>query len=209
MKGLHYYYHKTKSNKRIKMPWFCDIYDFWFYNHRDKVKKILEIGIGCGNGLRAYIDYFPNAHIYGVDIIDRKWNFDTSKITTLIGDQAQSSFLKTVVATGPYDIIIDDGGHKMIQQKRSFMNLFGSVAPGGLYSIEDLHTSYWPGWGGGYKRPNSTVEYLKGFIDVLNETAYKNNNMTRTRNIHQKLSWLNSVMKAVHFYKYLVIIEKK
>ena len=42
-----------------------------------------------------------------------------------------------------FDIIIDDGGHTMKQQQTSFGVLFKNVSSGGLYILEDLHTSIW------------------------------------------------------------------
>ncbi len=42
-----------------------------------------------------------------------------------------------------FDIILDDGGHTMKQQITSFKILYPFVKKGGIYIIEDLHTSYW------------------------------------------------------------------
>jgi len=73
-----------------------------------------------------------------------------------------------------FDIIIDDGGHTMNQQKTSFLNLLSLVRPGGIYVIEDLETSYLKEFGGGYLKPSSTVSFLKTFIDELQpESPYK------------------------------------
>ena len=44
---------------------------------------------------------------------------------------------------GPFDIVIDDGGHTMRQQIRSIETLFPLLADGGVYLVEDCHTSYW------------------------------------------------------------------
>ncbi len=73
-----------------------------------------------------------------------------------------------------FDIIIDDGGHTMNQQKTSFLNLISLVRPGGIYVIEDLETSYLEYFGGGYLNPMSTISFLKTFIDeVQPESPYK------------------------------------
>ena len=44
---------------------------------------------------------------------------------------------------GPFDIIIDDGGHTMEQQIASIETLFPALNEGGVYLCEDTHTSYW------------------------------------------------------------------
>lgn len=40
------------------------------------------------------------------------------------------------------------GGHSMSQQTTTFREMFWHVRDGGIYICEDLHTSYWPEWGG-------------------------------------------------------------
>ena len=45
---------------------------------------------------------------------------------------------------GDFDIIIDDGSHKMNHQQISFDVLFPHLKSGGIYVIEDLHTSVKP-----------------------------------------------------------------
>jgi hypothetical protein len=66
-----------------------------------------------------------------------------------------------------FDIIIDDGGHTMTQQKTSLMILVSLVRSGGLYVIEDLETSYLPRFGGHYFNSSSTIELIKKFVDEI------------------------------------------
>lgn len=72
-----------------------------------------------------------------------------------------------------FDIIIDDGGHTMNQQKTSFMFLLPLVRSGGLYIIEDLETSYMPSYGGNYWDPSSTISFIKSFIDEIQSESPK------------------------------------
>ena len=55
----------------------------------------------------------------------------------------------------------------MLQQIVSFEELFDHVKPDGTYLCEDIHTSYWMNYGGGYKRRGSFIEYSKNFIDYI------------------------------------------
>ena len=41
----------------------------------------------------------------------------------------------------------------MRQQITTLEEMFPAVIEGGVYLVEDLHTSYWPEYGGGYARP--------------------------------------------------------
>jgi hypothetical protein len=37
----------------------------------------------------------------------------------------------------------------------------------GVYMVEDLHTAYWPNFGGGVDNENTFINRTKGFIDQL------------------------------------------
>lgn len=153
---------------------FTPAYDFFLSHLRDEPIRLLEIGIGAGSSLPMWSQYFPKAIIFAIDI----QSYPPSKIdrvTTLRLDQADRAALRKVIKKhGPFDVIIDDGGHMMGQQQTSLGVLFPALNEGGLYFIEDLHTSYWPF--GKYKdlygtaldinaeRSNTTMNYLKEFL---------------------------------------------
>ena len=85
-----------------------------------------------------------------------------------IGNQADPAFLADLAAThGPFDAILDDGSHVCAHQIASFENLWPHLADGGVYMVEDCHTSYWPGFGGGYRNEASFIEYAKRMIDRM------------------------------------------
>jgi len=84
------------------------------------------------------------------------------------GSQDDVSVLKNVSSNqGTFDVIIDDGGHTMNQQITSFNNLLPKVKSGGIYVIEDLLTSYMGGFGGGYLRNSTTIEFIKKLVDNI------------------------------------------
>lgn len=90
--------------------------------------------------LRMWRSYFPNAKLIGFDIDD----FSSVKIgncTIVQGDSSSSDDLKTMLsaAGGKIDIIIDDASHASHHQQIALMELFDSLAPGGIYAVEDLH----------------------------------------------------------------------
>ena len=68
-----------------------------------------------------------------------------------------------------FDVILDDGNHRMMDQQVSFAKLFKKLNPNGLYIIEDLHTSIEAkmpekaafGWGDPNK--TTTLEMLENF----------------------------------------------
>lgn len=145
-------------------------------NRRRLVRSVLEIGVGGddrlesgGESLRMWRSYFPNAHVYGIDIYEKRFSPD-GRITVLQGDQSDTSFLARVSdAYGPFDLIVDDGSHLGPDQIASFGALFPTVRPGGLYVIEDLETSYWEDWAGGPPGSGGTgVDLVKHLLDDVN-----------------------------------------
>jgi hypothetical protein len=123
---------------------------------RMKYKRLtlLEIGIGGygkslgGESLRAWQCYFPFGKIVGCDIED-KHQLAGGRVRIHVIDQSSAIDLTRIASQeGPFDIIIDDGSHVNAHQIFSFKNLFAHVKGGGIYVIEDTHTSYSRQWGG-------------------------------------------------------------
>ncbi len=147
----------------------------YFSAHRKRPLKILEIGINRGCSLKTWHEFFQCAEIFAVDIDPACRAFAGDRIHVFIGDQTDPVFLRSVVdaAGGSFDIVIDDGGHFVVQQITSFNVLMPYVAPGGIYVIEDLHTSYWQSFGGGPDKPDTAVGFLKGLVDIVNRHGRK------------------------------------
>lgn len=128
---------------------YCSAYEPHFEKIRDKPLRILEIGVNEGPSLRLWNEYFSQATIYGVDINlarVKPENVKSPRIHLMQADQSNRKALHDVIEKtgGSFDIIIDDGGHLMQQQQLSMGVLFPHLVSGGIYAIEDLHTSWYP-----------------------------------------------------------------
>jgi len=125
---------------------YAPFYDLVFGPRKKTVKKILEIGIYGGDSLRMWRDFFPNAKVYGWDIVP-DYIFQETRIETQIMDHDdKAKVLAALEAIGhDIDIIIDDGSHQVDAQQRLLAWCLPYVANGGLYVTEDLHTSTLPG----------------------------------------------------------------
>ena len=117
--------------------------------------------------LEMWRDYFgPRARIIGVDINPRCAHLADEHTEIVIGDQEDRKFLRDLgKRLGKIDVVIEDGGHKMDQQINTFEELWPYMRDGGVFLVEDLHTSYWPKWGGAYRKPGTFIEYAKNLID--------------------------------------------
>ena len=141
---------------------------------RSEPVRILEIGVWRGGSLGLWRRYFgPQAVIFGVDIDPTSATFGVTEGHIRIGSQVDTSFMHGVIdEMGGVDVIIDDGSHLSAHVIATLRDLWPRLADGGLYFVEDLHTSYWPAWGGGLRRPDSSMEALKRLADVLHQPYF-------------------------------------
>ena len=148
--------------------------------------------------------YFGHeAKIYGVDINPHCKQVEEEQIKIFIGDQEDKEFLKSLLEAIPkIDILIDDGGHTMKQQINTFEVLFPHVDKNGIYLCEDLHTSYWKKFGGGYRKSSTFIEYSKNFIDFIN--AWHSRQQKKLR-----ISKFTGSVHSLHYYDSILVIEKK
>ena len=196
----------TENTGRIIQKWkhYFEIYDRHFSRFRGSDVHVVEFGVSHGGSLQMWKNYFgPDCRIFGIDINPHCKTLEEERIEIFTGDQEDRQFLRSLTKKIPrIDILIDDGGHKMRQQINTFEELFHCVDENGVYLCEDLHTSYWPNWGGGYKKRGSFIEYSKDFIDYIN--AWHSVRSDRlsvtdfTRSVH-----------SLHFYNSILVIEKQ
>jgi hypothetical protein len=203
MNVLENYFNTHKGRLIHKWKHYFEVYDRHFHPYRNKKPVILEIGVSQGGSLQMWKDYFgPGAVIYGVDINPICKNFEEDNINIFIGSQEDRSFLRELKSKiPPIDILIDDGGHTMMQQKVTFEELFDHVKPDGIYLCEDMHTSYWYKFGGGYRRRGTFIEYSKKFIDQLHSW--------HSRQSSFKITEFTKSVFSLHYYDSILVIEKR
>ena len=124
------------------------------------VKKVLEMGIGRnkefknknvvynerfkvpyhkGASLKMWRDFFPNAQIYGADIVPESI-FETERIKTFLCDERKKEDLEKLIEnTGnDVDIFIDDASHRSRDQIFMAKTLLPLFKKGVIYIIEDV-----------------------------------------------------------------------
>lgn len=182
---------------------YFDVYDRHFSRFRGTDVHVVEIGVFHGGSLRMWRDYFgPKARIYGVDVNPDCRVFAAEGFDIHIGDQADRRFLRELRDRIPrIDILIDDGGHTMVQQRRTFEELFPHVSTTGVYLCEDTHTSYWPEWGGGFRRRSTFMELAKDMVDWLNAWHSQQPDLLAVSDFTRSVA-------SLHFYDSIVVIEK-
>ena len=108
------------------------------------VSLILEFGVLNGDSIRWLRRMFSDADIIGIDILPTRpeWPMD-SRIRYLQADQGnQTGIQQLLQGIGrTFDLVIEDGSHIPQHQASCLVTTFPMLTPGGLYVLEDLHTS--------------------------------------------------------------------
>lgn len=134
---------------------YAPLYSFLFGGFREQPFYMLEIGLQIGPqnqdlaasrvsatapSVEMWLNFFPNAYVYGVDISDFSSLNDRDRFTFFQCDAGSRDSLMAVKRnTPPLKIIVDDGSHCPYHQQVAFSELFEKLQPGGFYVIEDLH----------------------------------------------------------------------
>jgi SAM-dependent methyltransferase len=200
---LREYFENNPGRMMDKWLHYFDVYHRHFQRFRGQPCTVLEIGVYHGGSLQMWRHYFgAQARIIGLDVNPRVKALAEPGIEIVIGDQGNRGFMRELKARlGPFDIVIDDGGHTMAQQIVTLEELFDAVKPEGVFLVEDLHTSYWREYGGGYRHSFSFIELAKGLIDQLNAW--------HSRDGHSFLPTpFTQTTRSLHFYDSMLVIEK-
>jgi hypothetical protein len=183
-----------------KMTHYFPAYERHFSRYVNRPVVFWEIGVGEGGSLQLWKRYFgPYAQIVGLDIRDKS-KFEEDQIAIRVGDQADPAVLQGLLDEfGSPDVLLDDGSHVMSDIEATFRFLYPRLARDGVYVVEDLHTAYWPDFGGGLRAPGSFIEIAKDFIDALNADHAKGA-VSPTE--------FTATTLSMHFYDSMVVFER-
>lgn len=124
--------------------------------HSGAVTSLFELGLGTNNSdvpsnmgpngkpgasLRAWREYYPNAHITGADV-DARILFEEERIATYHVDQRDPESIKALwerVPEGKFQIMIDDGLHRYESNSTFLRGSLQRLEDDGTYIIEDIH----------------------------------------------------------------------
>lgn len=147
MSDLYSIFSKYGCDKGAKHR-YDQVYGPEFEALRNEPIKILEVGIFRGESMRAWLEFFPNATVYGIDIFTRVEAKDLDVLNHERVKWLKADSTKAIVRTlidaewgeVEFDIIIDDGLHTPLGNADTFTNLFPYIKDGGSFYVEDV----WP-----------------------------------------------------------------
>ena len=196
---------------------YFEIYDRYFSKFRGSECTYLEIGVAQGGSLDIFQEYLGDkARLVGVDLNPDCKQYERDGVKILIGNQADANFMmESVVPTGPFDIIIDDGGHIPDQQLVSFLSLFPQLKEGGIYLVEDLHTTFWLG-GQASRFGINFYDFARGLVEklslfhvdqrLMDHYLLPRDQRPNTISIN---NFATSDIFGIYFYDSVVVFEKR
>ena len=129
--------------------------------------KILEIGVREGAFEKAISDFYDgDCLIYCVDIVDCESFFDGwNNIKFFKCDCGNEEDVQNLIHefdSIKFDIVIDDASHYWAHQFLSILYFRRTVKDGGLFIVEDLHSSYDDSYRGDIIVNESPLVYIAG-----------------------------------------------
>ncbi len=130
---------------------FSKFYINQLINFKDKKMNILELGSYAGSSAAAFTKYFTDSKVFCFDINISNFKFTSKNIEVYGVDINNRSEILKILSKiffkhqiKNFDLIIDDGSHKLSDILSSLKFFLGYLKIGGVYVIEDFkHPNYY------------------------------------------------------------------
>lgn len=155
---------------------YLDLYESLLSNKRDTARNVLEVGIHVGGSIKLWNDYFKNATVHALDVmnIDNVWdilkNNDRIKLYTSTNAYDENKFKENFLDKNiKCDFMLDDGPHTL-ESMIYFIRLYSQLmTDDGILIIEDVQQWDWIDI-----LKNQVPESLKQYVKVYDLRANKN-----------------------------------
>lgn len=129
---------------------YLNLYYHLFKDRKESAKNILEVGIAGGGSIKLWGDYFTNATVYGIDIMDgtQIWEDIKNKDNIILYTSTNAydeNFVKTEFSQKniKFDILLDDGPHTL-ESMKLFIKLYSQIMnENSILIIEDVQDLEW------------------------------------------------------------------
>ena len=155
---------------------YLSLYQKLLITKKETAKNVLEVGIYNGGSIKLWSDYFTNANVYGLDImnIENVWKGikNNEKIILHTSTDAYDNdffinhFLNKNIKC---DFMLDDGPHSLKSMKQ-FIKLYSQImTDDGILIIEDVQSWNWIDI-----LKNEVPENLKQYVKIYDLRKNKN-----------------------------------
>ena len=193
-----------KSSPRYSLKWdhYFEIYEKIFKKFINKKIVFVEVGVGDGGSLHMWRSFFgKKARIIGIELNPNAKSLEDEGFEIHIGDQSTKEFWnKFYKKIGKVDILLDDGGHRNLQQITSVVESIRYINDGGMILVEDTMSSYMKKMGFGIPSKYSFIN----FCNLLVENIHRRNPL-----IKKKENIFSNKVESITFYESLTQINVK
>ena len=155
---------------------YLPLYQNLLIKKKETAKNVLEVGIYQGGSIQLWSNFFTNAHVHGLDIIDasRVWDGIKNKGTITLHTSTDAyddhffitNFLNKNIK---FDFMLDDGPHTLTSMIQ-FIKLYSQImVDDGILIIEDVQSWDWI-----ELLKNEVPEHLKAYIKIYDLRPNKN-----------------------------------
>jgi hypothetical protein len=155
---------------------YLPLYQKLLISKKETAKNVLEVGILGGGSIKLWSDFFTNANVYGLDIINADYIWEGIKNNDRIilytstnaynNDFFVTHFLDKNIKC---DFMLDDGPHSL-ESMIQFIKLYSQImTDDGILIIEDVQSWDWIDI-----LINEVPENLKQFIKIYDLRKNKN-----------------------------------
>lgn len=198
---------------------YTDLYGMLFHPRRCEVRKLLEVGIRGGQSMMSFHEFFWNAEIYGLEILQehvshcRELFGSDERIHCLLGNSQDNKSISTLpLVPQSFDVILDDGAHEYEAQERTLSVLWTFVRPGGFYIVEDVE------FGHNRSATPHSIPWLLGpqYMNTLTQSILESNDVFFANTALGHPNWtswaetnrLDTIDRIAHNNN-LVVIQKR
>jgi len=165
----------TRTDKNTTHS-YLDLYQSLLAPKKHSAKTVLEVGIYRGGSTKLWYDFFPNATVHALDILDSNEisddlkNKDRIKLYTSTNAYDETFFKKTFLDNNvKCDFMLDDGPHTL-ESMKEFIRLYSQLmTDDGILIIEDVQSWDWM-----KELINKVPEILKPYIILYDLRGIKN-----------------------------------
>ena len=189
------------KSKKFSIKWssYFQVYEKIFSKYRNKKIKFVEIGVANGGSLFMWQKFFgKKAKIIGIDLNPNAKKLEKYGFKIYIGSQSDKNFWDYFYKKeGKIDLILDDGGHKNLQQISTVHYSLPHIRDGGKIVVEDTGVSYVKKE---FYNPSkySFINYAKSIIDIIHR---------RSPILNKSLNFYAKKIFFVEFFESIVVFS--
>jgi hypothetical protein len=174
---------------------YIPVYDSHIGPGKSGIRAVLEFGVLYGSSIKMWRDWLPQSTIVGIDnfsgimgawrnhghgrhianhtkfLVEARAGLHGDHVVLLDRNVSNEAGLRTAVADlrahAPFDLIIDDASHSSHDQMACLAAALPLLRPGGLFIIEDIHTSLERG----YDLPPTSSQTALRVVERFNRTG--------------------------------------